>query len=282
MMRKRTWVGFALTLAAAGVQAETLSQHVTVSGTEQVDDWSARIHALRASGELALNRTQADTLLPGRFHERFVQLYKGVRVFGGELVRQTDGQATLSVFGRLYEGIALDPRPALSAAAAQGIVEELAGVALGPRNRAELFVLPHPDGHYALVYRVRALSERDLRVYFVDAHTGRLAWQYSDLQTQAAVGVGRGVLDDRKKISTRSEGGAFVAHDQLRPPSIVTHDLKGDLFRVIAFLNGFAPLGGGDLARDADNDWSDGAAVDAHVYAGWTYDYLYKRLGAVG
>ena len=32
------------------------------------------------------------------------------------------------------------------------------------------------------------------------------------------------------------------------------------------------------LAADADNEWTDAAAVDAHAYAGWTYDYLYKRF----
>ena len=39
---------------------------------------------------------------------------------------------------------------------------------------------------------------------------------------------------------------------------------------------------GSDVAADADNDWSDGAAVDAHAYAGWTYDYLYKRFNRQG
>jgi len=38
----------------------------------------------------------------------------------------------------------------------------------------------------------------------------------------------------------------------------------------------------GDLAADNDNDWQDVAAVDGHVYAGWTYDYLYKRFNRLG
>jgi thermolysin len=33
---------------------------------------------------------------------------------------------------------------------------------------------------------------------------------------------------------------------------------------------------------DADNNWTDGANVDAQVYAGYTYDYFFKRHGRRG
>jgi len=36
------------------------------------------------------------------------------------------------------------------------------------------------------------------------------------------------------------------------------------------------------MAEDKDNDWRDSAVVDAHVYAGWTYDYYFKRFGRDG
>jgi thermolysin len=41
-------------------------------------------------------------------------------------------------------------------------------------------------------------------------------------------------------------------------------------------------LGDGDIASDDDNDWTDGSVDDAHVYAGWTYDYYFKRFGRHG
>jgi len=37
-----------------------------------------------------------------------------------------------------------------------------------------------------------------------------------------------------------------------------------------------------DLATDSDNSWTDAAAVDAHTYSAWTYDYFYKRLDRKG
>jgi bacillolysin len=62
-----------------------------------------------------------------------------------------------------------------------------------------------------------------------------------------------------------------------------TLDMKGSLTRLNAI---FARYPGAilpaDYAADADNDWTDGATVDAHAYAGYTYDYFFKRFGRRG
>ena len=49
-----------------------------------------------------------------------------------------------------------------------------------------------------------------------------------------------------------------------------------------SLANGLVFLGQNDLASDTDNVWTDGAVDDAHVYAGWTYDYYFKRFGRNG
>jgi thermolysin len=120
-------------------------------------------------------------------------------------------------------------------------------------------------------------------MYFIDARSGGVAHEYSDMQRQSAVGIGTGVLSDRKKVSARSQGGSFVADDKLRPPAIRTYDLKGDIFKFLEFINSTAPEpAASDIASDSDNTWTDGADVDAHTYAGWTYDYYFKRFGRRG
>ena len=57
---------------------------------------------------------------------------------------------------------------------------------------------------------MRAATQSDVREYFVDARDGTIAFDYSDLQTQSAVGRGQGVLGDTKKVSVSSSGGQFV------------------------------------------------------------------------
>jgi bacillolysin len=111
---------------------------------------------------------------------------------------------------------------------------------------------------------------------------GAIADRYSDLQTQAAVvGSGRGVWGDEKKVSAEAQPGGFRARDHLRPPLLVTYDLREDASAgQLALTSGV--LGASYVALDSDNDWTDGAVVDAHVYAGLTYDYYYLRHGRRG
>ena len=117
---------------------------------------------------------------------------------------------------------------------------------------------------------------------FLDASTGSVVLQYEDQHSQAAGGTGTGVLGDTKKISTRSGSGRYFADDQLRPPQLLTFDMDGTVRRSIGVLyRGVNPTIN-DLANDADNTWNDAATVDAHVYLGWTYDYLFRRMGRKG
>ena len=262
--------------------AEPRTVRVAATAAAELGPWDARIASLLQSGNLRERQVREDTLLPGRVHERLAQYHQGVPVFGGEIVRQTAGGETISVFGTYYEGISLGVTPRLSADDARRVVEKLSGVLLGPSRTPQLMVYPKDGGGHALAYRARAANERDITLYFIDATTGEVVASWSDMQRQSADGTGTGVLSDKKKLSTRSSSGSYVAWDMLRPPAIYTFDLKGNLDRTLDFLDGNISLGTADLATDSDNTWTDGAAVDAHAYAGYVYDYFYKRFGRKG
>jgi Zn-dependent metalloprotease len=253
---------------------------VATAAAAETRAWAARIEASVREGGLALRSLRDDTLLPGREHARYAQLYKGVPVVGGDLVAQTSGADVVSVFGTLYDGIDLDPVPALSADRALETISRLSGQPLG--NAPELVVLPQASGGFALVYTLAVFTGGDRIVYSIDAHTGAVVEARSEIQTQSAVGHGRGVLGDDKKMSVRAAGAQFLGDDLLRPPRLETFDLKGDFDRTIQFLNGVVGSGDQDLIADSDNDWTDGPAVDAHTYAGYVYDYYFKRFGRRG
>ncbi len=271
-------------LVAASVVPAAGADPVRVAAVQPDDAraWDRRIDAMNAAGTLALVSAGPDTLLPGHEHMRYAQVYRGVPVFGADLTRQTDGVETVSVFGTLYEGIAIDPVPALTADQAARLVASLTGQTLGPSRTPELTVLPRDDGSFALVWHARVFTGADLELLFLDARTGAVLVRRSDLHTQSAVGHGKGVLGDDKKVSARSAAGRFLSDDLLRPPSLTTYDMKGDLIHAIAVLNGQVGLGEGDTASDSDNDWTDTPVVDAHTYAGYTYDYYFKRFGRRG
>jgi thermolysin len=266
--------------AASPALGQVQERRIATNDSAEAATWNARLQAMADAGEIRLARTREDTLVPDRRHHRYAQLHRGVPVWGGELVVQTGSQGVVSVFGTLYEGIDIDATPALSPDAALGVVRGQGGVPFGRHGRPELVVAPLADGRYALAYKIRARRAGfDIRLYFVDAKSGNIAMELNDLQAQAAVGTGTGVLGDRQKVSARPSGGDFVADDQLRPPAIATFDYRGDFFRLDA---DFPALPASALAVDDDNTWTDGANVDAHVYAGFTYDYYFKRFGRRG
>jgi thermolysin len=276
-------------------RAQTTEEHpslvrVGATDTSTLRAWAGPLASMLRTRELVVYSTEPDGAIPGRVHERLAQYYRGVRVFGANLTRQSGAGTTISLFGSVYDNVDLDTTPTLSGETAMAIVGRLAGAEPRDADAVELVVLPRPTGGYALAYRGRVRTTTDLGVYFVDAHDGRLLLQYSELKTQSAVGRARGVLGDTKKISAERRSGLYVAVDRLRPPGgpgnsefggISTFDMQGNLARINPILRGDIS-GESDLARDTDNDWTVGQVVDAQVYAGWVTDYLFKRFGRAG
>jgi thermolysin len=253
---------------------------VAASEGRDVRAWDAQITRMIRDGQLRSRGEEPDLLIEGRGHERLDQYHDGVKVFGGEVVRQLNGGQTVSLLGVVYAGIRVETEPVLGPQDAAAVVAGLTGTDVGPGIAPELVILPTDEGGYVLAYRVRVLTEDDLAVFFIDARTGGVAMRYSDLQT--AVGTGQGVHNDTKKLSTSLRNGTNLAIDVMRPPAIYTYDLRGNLSRTQQYLNGSVMLNESDVAADADNAWTDAAIVDAHAYAGWTYDYLYKRFNRRG
>ena len=259
---------------------------VAASGVREIREWDARTTRMERAGQLRERAVLEDTVLRGRRHERLDQYHNGVRVFGGDVARETDGQVTLHVMANLYAGIDQDTSPALSAEQAVIVAERLAGGRRLTSAKPELVILPKGDGSFVLAYRVIVLTRRGVPVLFVNAKTGaeelRLEHMKSQSTAQMAIGLGRGVLGDEKKMSAASLNGRYVAIDMARLWPVKTYDLKGNFSRTLQVDNGFIPLAESDLATDADNSWEDGAVVDAHTYLGWSLDYLYLRLGRRG
>lgn len=270
----------AQTAAAPGRAAAIAS-----SSAQSLREWDGVTQAMLRSGDLRVRQVRDDTMLPGRVTERADQYYRGVRVFGADISRQIDAQGIVhSVFGNVYEGIELPTDPRLAPDDVRARVEALAGIAQADDNAPELLVLPRDGGaSFRLAWRMRAVTaQADIVQYFLDAASGDVLLEYSDRQTQSAVGRATGVLGDSKKISVTGSSGSFTARDLLRPPLIETDDMNGDPFRTFAYLVGVIQLGASDVASDSDNNWTDGAVNDAHVYSGFTYDYYFKRFGRRG
>jgi thermolysin len=263
---------------------QTRLRQIAAVTPSDLRSWDGQVDRMIRSRELELRLEREDTLVPGRSHTRYQQTVNGVPIYGANVARQTDEKGlTVSIFGDLYEGVNVATTPALSSDRVRELITARTGVVLGDDREPGLTILPREDGTVTLVYTARVATPEDLTLYFIDAGTGAIVDQRSDAKRQiSSVGVGVGVLGGRKKVSSSSQGGTFVGSDRLRPPAIETYDMRGNLNRLLNILNGFTIPVASDFANDSDNDWTDGANVDAHVYAGYTYDYYFKRFGRRG
>jgi bacillolysin len=235
-----------------------------------------RVDAMLTSGELNISSLRDDTLIAGRALERLGQFHEGLPVFGGQVVRQMDGRAHISVTGRLYEGLDVDANPAISADQARTLAIASAGAGANVRGDATLGFLPVQNG-YRLVYRMLVLSDWAIREIFVDADSGAIVLSVNGIHTQAAVGQGSGIFGTLRKMSTNRTSTTYQAVDKLRPAEAFTLAFPGTPARLNFFLQTLL-LFNADIATDSDNVWTDGPAVDAHVYQGLVHDYYYKRF----
>ena len=273
-------------------QTEVLSDPLMLTATNptRLRKADVLVDRMVRLNDLQVTDVLADTLVPGHQHERLAQFHNGVRVFGSNVTRQTDSGLTVSVFGQVYPGVAIKTEPTLKADAVPAHMVSQFGLTPLINADPELLVLKDETGTFRLAHRLIVAAPDGPRVCFVDAHTGAMVWEFSAIRTSndqppcdtCAVGQGHGVKGDAKKISVRSMGGGFKTVDLLRPSQIITYDMNGDWERLLAFLNGAEVLRASDIGHDTDNTWNDGAVVDGHVGAGWTYDYLHARFGRRG
>ena len=295
-MRRLLLVGLLVLIVSLGLRQESSAQQsiqtpqtspVSIQATTvaELRTWDAFVTDGSRSGSLRLRRVDRDPLLPARLVERFDQFHDGVRIWGADVVRDSERGVPLSIFGELSPTLQLSTDPAISEDGARTALLRLGGadaLLLGP---LEVVIARLDSGDHRLAYTAVVSGSGDVVRAFVDAQTGAELLRYTEVQRQqAAVGSGRGTLGDQKKVSVEARPGVYVAVDRLRPPTIRTFDLGGGqagLDRYAQILRG-AILTDSELARVANNVWTDPAVLDAQAHVGMAYDYFYKRQGRTG
>ncbi|KKC48691.1 peptidase M4 [Paenibacillus sp. D9] len=211
-------------------------------------------------------------------HFRLQQYVNGIPVYGGDQTIHIDkaGQVTSFVGAVLpaqNQITAKSSVPAISASDALAIAAKEASSRIGELGAqektpsAQLYVYPEGNGS-RLVYQteVNVLEPQPLRTrYLIDAADGHIVQQYDLIET--ATGSGTGVLGDNKTFQTTLSGSTYQLKDTTRGNGIYTYTASNRTT---------IP---GTLLTDADNVWTDGAAVDAHTYAGKVYDFYKTKFG---
>ncbi len=308
--------------AAGGLQALAPASLAQVHAQESLraTQAQARLMGLRsqlgmdADGGFALGRVLTDSF--GQTHARFQQTYRGVKVWGAEVIAHTDVDGgALAPTKALRGGINLNTTPSLSSEEALATaVRDLAPTgAFASQPTAELVIYPvegmghglnlrdakngggddfEPALRYALAYHIstdlkNGVGETKEMQYMVDAHTGAILAKWNNLRNADAIGTANTQYSGTRQIHTDSTGSSYQMVDNFRAMHISTYN-----------LNHGTGSGTGTIYTDADNTWGDGAnyvegssttaangetaATDAHYGIEVTYDFYKNILGRNG
>ncbi|WKA57113.1 M4 family metallopeptidase [Planococcus shenhongbingii] len=220
------------------------------------------------------------------------QMYKGVPVFGSVITTHVDENGVLvSVSGQLAPELSKQVKLNKGA---QLKKTEAAAIALADlkTNLGQAPEIDHQESPELVVYLDKGTAKYVYSIqleflapspgnyqYLIDAQSGEVLEAYNQIhEAKPSAGVtapsgtnsiatGKGVLGDAKTLNTLVNSNGSYLVDRTRGNGIFTYD---------AANRTRTP---GTLWLDADNAYNaayDGAAVDAHVYAGQTFDY-YKN-----
>ncbi|WP_412103406.1 M4 family metallopeptidase [Rossellomorea aquimaris] len=224
---------------------------------------------------------------------RVQQVYKGTPVYGAVLTAHVNQDGVLTAVSgapvpNLDEKQSLKASKNVSkkdavAAGEKDLVAELGSeptYEYAPKSKSVIYV---KDGEARQAYLVN-YNFLDPKPgnwnYFIDAESGNVLDKLNEIHEAGGkpggegitgtntVGTGTGVLGDTKSLNTTLSSSTYYLQDNTRGGGVFTYDAKN---------RQRLP---GSLWADADNKFNaayDGAAVDAHVYAGQTYDY-YKNV----
>ncbi len=251
----------------------------------RVAQMTARLEASKASLGLnadhafVLRSAQVDDL--GMTHASFQQTYKGVKVFGGDIITHTGKLGEFREHtNSLKKGITLNVTPSILADEALATAHrDLAPKgAYAGKPTSELVIFPvmaqvkvgagtdatayeYQPVRYALAYHVsttlmNGTGETSQMQYMVDAHTGAILTKWNALETGAAVGTGKSQYSGTVTLNTNSTSTGYELRDMTRG----TGGQFGN--NVVTNLNHNADQSGsttGSIFTDADNTWGDGA-----------------------
>jgi zinc metalloprotease ZmpA len=295
---------------ANGSNAQATEQNL--HGTSGIDDNNALQLSLSYlkdhSSEWGIQNPVEEFQLQSVFHDQFGilhvrlnQEYKGVHVFGKQLIVHLNSNGSLRLITGDYKaGINISTNHKLTGQEAKNkVIKKFPGpVTEAPSPKLMLF--PKDDGNVVLVHQVKIHDDETPRsiVAFVDADNGVIIFNYDNIQTLSPsggmdkgqnsvkgarptptptpiptpkIGTGNSLYSGQVQIPTSFDGTKYYLIDLIRV-NMQTNNMNQK-------SNGY-----GKVFTDPDNTWgnstiadSANAGVDAHYGAVMTFDY-YKNV----
>lgn len=164
------------------------------TATRTIRDYGAYFGLKAPAQETKIGKKTTDR--QGQQHIRFDQTYQGIPVLGGQLIVHLENNDTpTAINGRVVPEVYLDTQPQISSMEAEKIAlaiwEKQGGSAYPTTVKNELSILNKSltvkqleDKNY-LAWQVRLRKENAIKdeTYFIDAHSGELVYQLTNVKT---------------------------------------------------------------------------------------------------
>ncbi len=224
--------------------------------------------------DFALMRIKTDEL--NKSHTKLRQTVSGIPVWGGEAIVHLNEDGSLSsITDDFKNGISVNTEPIFDAEEALAIARRSFAGPETSEPKTDLWVYRGTDRDH-LAYRVQferidQSKETGMPVYFIDAQTGEIVFQYDNFQTATG--------------GSQYSGNVPFESVQYRRNNYHLEDLTR-MIGTFDYQNG--GYGGYPNGRfsDSDNSWFSGgnqtAAIDAHWGAMQVYDYYRTNFGRTG
>ena len=223
-------------------------------------------------GNLKLLKIQKDPIASMK-HHRYQQFYKGLEVFGGQIIEHYRNGNITGINGEYYQIDDINTVPVITNdEAVDFFIYDLNKEGLvGRSGMSKLLIYPVNDSNYRLAYKIILEKGHNYSMTgVIDAETGDVLLKYSNIWLDdLTIGLGTGYHGGQYKLPTTYYDGFYYLYDEknVRPINQYTFDWN---------LGGYTP-------GDDDNYWDyDGVLVNAHAFLGLTYDYYYIVHGRNG
>ncbi|MGD6817012.1 M4 family metallopeptidase [Metabacillus sp. 84] len=247
------------------------------------------------ANELTLVSSETDEL--GMTHYKYVQSVNGVPVDGAVYIVHADKNGNVvAANGSLHENIKAQVKSTKAKISTSKAIQlawksvklekkdtEIAGQKIQPgpvkKKSAENTVeksellLYKKNGHFHLAHKVQLQFIKPYGAnwqIYVDAKTGKVIDSYNAVTDAATTGTGTGVLGDSKSLKTYFSNNTYYLYDTTKTALVETFTANNG-----SSLPGYYSVDSNN-AFTATNQRAD---VDAHFYAGKTFDYYKNTHG---